>query len=136
MTQQVGLKQLGNLLRQQREEKNLSLREVENTTSIRMNYLKAIEEGDADKLISPVYAQGFIKQYASFLGMDGEQLVREHKNCFGTLEKQEFAYGIGTLEKRQHPGATVRWMPSLLYALVTVVVLVLAWYFARYVGII
>ena len=39
------VKKVGQLFKGKREEKNLSLKEVENTTSIRVNYLEAIEEG-------------------------------------------------------------------------------------------
>lgn len=129
------IKKLGDLLRQNREEKNFSLKEVENATSIRMTYLKAIEEGEMGKLISPVYAQGFVKQYASFLGLETDQMLKEYQECFGKIDKQEFDYGIGTLEKRGAPGSTTRWVPALVYGGALVGVLVFAWYFARYMGV-
>ena len=127
------LKNIGNTLKQKRKEKNLSLKEVENATSIRMGYLQAIEEGELNKLISPVYAQGFVRQYASFLGVDGEAMVREHPEIFNKHEKQEFAYGIGTLEGRGNPGASVKWVPNALWVGAFVLVLFGAWYLARFV---
>ena len=130
----VKLKQLGELLRQQREEKNFSLKEVENATSIRTAYLKAIEGGEVANLISPVYAQGFIKQYAFFMGLDGDQLVKEYQDAFGVAEKQNFAYGIGTLEPRGPSGVSVRWIPYVFYGVLIIGLLTLAWYFARYIG--
>lgn len=132
----VDVKKLGDSLRQAREEKNFSLKEVENATSIRMSYLKAIEEGEVDKLISPVYAQGFVKQYAIFLGLEGENLIREYQACFGRMDKQDFDYGIGTLEKRGNPGSSGRFMPLAAYSIAAVAVLIVAWYFANYVGLI
>ncbi len=63
---------MGETLRTRRKEKNLSLKEVENATSIRMSYLESIEEGHLGKLISPIYAQGFIKKYATYLDLDGK----------------------------------------------------------------
>ncbi len=39
------LKRLGEMLKMKRAEKNLSLKEVENATSIRQNHLESIEEG-------------------------------------------------------------------------------------------
>ena len=59
------MKALGEIFQTRRKELNLSLKEVENSTSIRLPYLQAIEEGQMDKLISPIYAQGFVKQYAT-----------------------------------------------------------------------
>ena len=54
---------IGDLFSLRRKELNLALKDVENATSIRTNYLQAIEDGKMDKLISPIYAQGFVKQY-------------------------------------------------------------------------
>jgi len=70
VTQEDTGKEIGEMLKEKRRELNLSLKEAENATSIRMGHLKAIEEGDMDQLISSVYAQGFIRQYATFLGFD------------------------------------------------------------------
>jgi len=127
---------IGDTLKQKRKERNLSLKEVENATSIRMNYLQAIEDGDLNKLISPVYAQGFIRQYATFLGIDSEHLIRENPEIFNRHLDQEFSYGIGTLEKRGNPGAGVKWVPNAVWVGVFVVVLVSAWYFARFLEVI
>ena len=135
-TQAQNLKDLGDLLRQRRKEMNVSLKEAENATSIRIAYLQALEDGEMHKLISPIYAQGFFKQYASFLGMDGEQMVREHPGVFHRSETQEFAYGIGTLEGRGNPGAGVKWFPNALWIIAFVAILIAAWYFARLVGVI
>lgn len=130
------IKKIGDLLRNRRKEMNLSLKEAENATSIRMGYLQALEDGEMNKLISPIYAQGFFKQYAIFLGIDGEQVVRDHPEIFSRPEAQEFAYGIGTLEGRGNPGASVKWFPNALWIFAFVLVLVFAWYFARLVGVI
>mgnify|MGYP001756798033 FL=1 len=54
------VKKVGQLFKGKREEKNLSLKEVENTTSIRVNYLEAIEEGRIEKFLSSVYALSLI----------------------------------------------------------------------------
>lgn len=125
------MKEIGNILKDRRKELNLSLKEIENATSIRMSYLQAIEDGDMSKLISAVYAQGFIKQYASFLGMDGESMVRERPDIFSRHEKHEFAYGIGTLEMRGNPSSSVKWFPNALWMLAFILVLLAAWYAAK-----
>lgn len=132
---------LGEVFKQRRGEKNLSLREIENATSIRVSYLEAIEEGHLGKLISPVYAQGFIKKYATFLGMDGDQIIREHPHVMKILNErkmpmnQDFSLGIGSLEVRGSPGTEVKWIPNLLWVGLSVFVILCAWFFARYLGI-
>lgn len=125
------MKTIGDIFKQRRKEMNLSLKEAENATSIRMSYLQSIEEGEVNKLISPVYARGFVKQYATFLGVDGEQIIRDHPEIFNRPETQDFAYGIGTLEVRGNPGAGVKWFPNAIWILAFFVVLGIAWYVAR-----
>lgn len=125
------LQHFGETFKKRRKELNFSLKEVENATSIRMNYLQAIEEGEVNKLISPVYAQGFIKQYANFLGLDGEAFVRDNAELF-TTGSQDFAYGIGTLEMRGNPGTKIKWVPNALWISAFVLMVAVAWYLAKY----
>ncbi len=131
-----GLKKMGEKFRSKREEMNLTLKEVENATSIRMVYLQAIEEGRVDHFLSNVYALGFIRQYGNFLGFENDKLVKEFPDALRLPpEKQDFAYGIGTLEMRGHPHGGVRWLPNLIWVAVSIVIAICAWYFAKFVGI-
>jgi cytoskeletal protein RodZ len=131
------IKRVGAMLKAKRKEMNLSLKEVENSTSIRSGYLEAIEEGRISQFISSIYVIGFFKQYAAFLGMDGEQMIKENPVAFKLpAEKHEFSYGIGTLEVRGSMGGGVKWFPNLLWAGVSAVIIVVAWYLAKYLGII
>lgn len=126
------IKEIGELLRNRRKEMNLTVKEAENATSIRMVYLQALEDGEMGKLISPVYAQGFFKQYAGFLGLDGDAIVRNNPEIFNRPEPQEFAYGIGTLEARGNPGAGVKWFPNSLWILLLLGLLATSWYIVKY----
>jgi cytoskeletal protein RodZ len=131
------IKGLGDTLKRKRKERNLSLKEVENATSIRMNYLQAIEEGNFNKLISPVYAQGFIRQYALYLGEDGEAIIRKHPEIFARSENQEFSYGIGTLEPRGgNPSAHVKGVSNLVWVVLFAFIMAFAWYLASYLEVI
>lgn len=130
------LKRVGNTFRKRRQELNLTLKEIENSTSIRSSYLEAIEAGTIHDFIAGVYAIGFMKQYANFLEIDFESMVRETPHAFKiTPEKHEFDYGIGTLEVRGSLGGGVRWFPNLLWALGVAAVLVAAWALSKYLGI-
>jgi cytoskeletal protein RodZ len=130
-----GLKKIGTFFRAKREEMNLTLKEVENATSIRMTYLQAIEEGRVQQFLSTVYALGFIRQYAGFLGFDAEKIGKDYPDVFRMpVEKQEFDYGIGTLEARGSPQGGVRWMPNLAWSVGVIVLGIGAWYFGKLVG--
>ena len=131
------VKQIGEFFRTKRKERNLSLKEVENSTSIRLSYLEAIEDGRSEQLLSSVYIHGFIKQYANFLECDIEKMISSYPSVFAESgKKHDFAYGIGTLEVRGSMGGGVRWFPNLIWAGVAAVVLVLAWYLTKYLGLI
>lgn len=129
-------KQIGDLFKTKRNEMNLSLKEVENATSIRMLYLKAIEEGGVDKLLAKVYILGFVRQYASFLGLDGDKIIKQNPKAFDSnVPKQDFDYGIGTLEVRNPQSSSAKILPNAIWIVVGAVVLIGAWFFARAVGV-
>src|ERR687894_2086359 len=71
----AGLK-IGRTLELARKEQGLSLHQVEQETKIRTRYLRELERENFD-VLPPVYVQGSLKTYASFLGLDGEALTRE-----------------------------------------------------------
>ena len=66
---------IGNRLRQQRDQLGLSIEDVERHTHLRVHYLKALEDGDFAALPSPVQGRGMLSNYAAFLGLDPEPLM-------------------------------------------------------------
>lgn len=60
---------LGPRLKDRRKELNLTIEEVVEKTKLHPGRIREIEEGNLDK-ISPAYIKGFIRIYASFLGVD------------------------------------------------------------------
>lgn len=129
MTENV--QDIGVQFAERRKELKLSLKEVESATSIRTSYLEAIESGNMEKLISPVYAQGFVRQYAAFLGLDGDRIITENPEIFRRPISQEFSFGIGTLESRNHAVSPVKGVPSILWILAFSLVLVTAYFLAK-----
>ncbi|GGJ04554.1 XRE family transcriptional regulator [Alicyclobacillus cellulosilyticus] len=71
------LRELGMRLKRERERLGLDLGRVQAETKIRTRYLEAIEAGDWSVLPGEVYARGFVRTYARFLGLDGSALLRE-----------------------------------------------------------
>lgn len=55
-------------LREAREKQNITLLQVEDATKINRRYLEALEADDFQELPGSVYAVGFLKNYARFLG--------------------------------------------------------------------
>lgn len=68
---------LGEVLRTERERQHLTIQDIEEGTSIRSLYIEMIENANYDKLPGDVYTKGFIRSYASFLNLNGDELVKQ-----------------------------------------------------------
>ena len=66
---------LGETLRRARLSKNVTFEDAERVTRIRREYLEALEREDFTKLPAPVYARGFLRSYAGYLGLDPGELM-------------------------------------------------------------
>ncbi len=71
----MALKELGIALREAREAKGLDIDDVAIRIKVSARVLRAIEDGDQDQLPHSVYARGFIKSYASLLGVDNDLVM-------------------------------------------------------------
>jgi cytoskeleton protein RodZ len=67
---------LGEKLKKFRNERRMTLGEASRLTRIKIEYLKALEEGDYDSLPVEVYVKGFLRSYANCLGVDEQALIR------------------------------------------------------------
>ena len=67
--------ELGQLLREAREKKGLSIAEVEQETRIRQAQIEALEEENYKELPSDIYCKGLLRNYASFLGLDLQEVM-------------------------------------------------------------
>jgi cytoskeletal protein RodZ len=74
---------IGTTLRDARKRQGLELPECELQTRIRTRYLIALEEERFDVLPEPAYARGFLRSYATFLGIDARVLVEEFDDRMG-----------------------------------------------------
>ncbi|MGF1472379.1 MAG: helix-turn-helix domain-containing protein [Rubrobacteraceae bacterium] len=74
---QDGSIQIGPTLEKARQDFGLSHEDVEEATKIRVRYLEAMERDDFEALPGAVYAQGFLRTYANYLNLDGEELSRQ-----------------------------------------------------------
>lgn len=88
-----GEAKIGQTLEKARKEKGLSLDEVEHATKIRKRYLAGLEREDFGALPDAVYARGFLKTYANYLGLDGEELSRELKDRKKPRRERGIVYG-------------------------------------------
>ncbi len=110
---------VANTLRGAREEHGQDLHAVAQVLRIRYDYLKAIETGAFERLPGTTYAHGFLRTYAEFLGLDGDEMVERFKQeMHGTESKPELVFPEPVAENRIPGGAII---------LISAVLLVLAY---------
>lgn len=70
---------VGALLKASRERLGEDVHAVSRALRIRQRYLQDIEDGAYDDLPGPTYAVGFVRAYAEYVGLDGDEVVRRFK---------------------------------------------------------
>ncbi len=115
---------IGDLLRETREQYGTSIEQVGATLRIRPIFLQAIEDNHYDRLPGPVYALGFVRTYADYLGLDGEAVAQRFKNEAAGLEtKSDLSFPM-PLPERSMPGGAL-----LLVALIVAACAYAIWYY-------
>jgi cytoskeleton protein RodZ len=86
----MDLREIGTMLREERERQGLSLDTVSDKTKISRSCLAAIEDGNESFLPHPVYAKGFIKNYAKLLGLDQGDFTSRLSSLYPVEEATQF----------------------------------------------
>ncbi|MBN2160647.1 MAG: DUF4115 domain-containing protein [Spirochaetes bacterium] len=73
------MESIGEKLRQAREARKITIKDVVKETNISPVYLQALEEEKFDKFPSETYLIGFMRTYAEFLKLDVEAIVQSYK---------------------------------------------------------
>jgi hypothetical protein len=74
--------EIGESLREARQRRAIEIAQAEQATKIRAKYLRALEGEQFQLLPSATYVKGFLKNYADFLGLDGQLYVDEYNSRF------------------------------------------------------
>lgn len=78
------MKITGQILKENRERRGVTLSEVSLSTKITMKTLSAIEEGNPMNLPPKTFLRGFVRSYAIFLGLDPEEILRTFQEEMGS----------------------------------------------------
>ncbi|MBN2403872.1 MAG: helix-turn-helix domain-containing protein [Spirochaetes bacterium] len=73
------MEKIGEKLKNARELKKLTIKDVSKETNISPRYLSALEEEEFDKIPGEPYLLGFLRNYAEFLKMDGDEIIQSYK---------------------------------------------------------
>ncbi|MFD1066288.1 helix-turn-helix domain-containing protein [Oceanobacillus locisalsi] len=116
---------VGEKLKEARLEKDISLDSLQEKTKIQKRYLVAIEEGNFDILPGKFYTRAFIKEYASAVGVDPDDIMTDHKEELPETEEENVQYSrIQRTRKESRSDKESR--SSSLIPTVTVVLLIIA----------
>jgi len=100
---------IGDTLRREREKQNLTIKDIEQGTSIRSLYIDAIETGEYQTLPGEVYTKGFIRNYANFLKLDPDACVEQYlaeKSPADTIENEINEFREAPVVKQHRPKPT------------------------------
>jgi transcriptional regulator with XRE-family HTH domain len=78
--------EIGNTLREERRRRKLDLSDVAAETRIRVSHLEALEQEQFDMLPPGLYRRSFVREYADFLGLDGDAFAQEYDHQFARPE--------------------------------------------------
>ncbi|MCA0988109.1 helix-turn-helix domain-containing protein [Guptibacillus algicola] len=123
--------ELGQRLKSARNDKDLSLDEIQSITKIQKRYLLAIEEGNYELLPGNFYTRAFIKNYAEAVGLHGEELLEEYAS---EIPKTNSDVPENLPPRRTRPTLTSkpnRWssvFPSVLVILLIIGVACIIWF--------
>ncbi len=134
---------LGTRFRLARENKNISLRQAEQDTRIRRKYLQALEDEDLTSLPSAVYVKGFVRNYASYLGLDPTEMLALYREAMEQAPKvvtesagapakppPPTSAAVPSIRPPARPMESRAWFsPNLLIALAILAVIILAAWF-------
>lgn len=131
----MDLRELGAMLRAERERQGLSVEDVADKIKISRGCVTAIEDGNQSVLPHPVYAKGFIKNYARLLGVDQEEFSRQLASVYPAEEASPLGHVPLVKDIPDDPGSPpsrnrtrVPLGPAGLALAVVVVVAGLGWY--------
>ncbi|MBI4618720.1 MAG: helix-turn-helix domain-containing protein [Desulfobacterales bacterium] len=115
----------GEYLRKERESRSVSLEEISAATRIRKVFLEAIEGDDTDKLPAEVFLKGFLKAYASYVGLDKDEVVLQYKR---------YLDGLKNVEEITPPPKKPLFSRRLLIAFPLAIILIVFLFFYFYLG--
>jgi len=115
---------VGDTLRGRRVECALDIDHIGHVLRIRPSILSAIEDGNFDELPGHAYAIGFIRSYASYLGLDAEALlVRFKAETSDVARKPHLYFPLPVRDSRVPTG------PLLIICLLLAVLTYAGWYY-------
>ena len=114
----------GARMRDARERRGVSLRQIAETTKHSVSALDALERNDISRLPGGIFSRAFVRSYAAEIGVDPEQAVREFISQFphdSVIAGSPHAIDDRPLERRRLDPRAMMVVASLVLAVVAII---------------
>lgn len=118
----------GSILRRCREFHGLTLEEASETTKIGISHLKALEDDRIREFANQAYLKGFLRIYATYLGLNSADIARMYDKLFGVQDEKPETATPSSSSFRPKRGLIVL-KKLMLPALLLILILVTATFF-------
>ena len=113
----------GDILRRCRESYDISLDEAAAATKIGVNYLDALENDQIEAFASLAYLKGFLRMYATHLGLDADDMIRLYETLHVSANRVD---GQGVKAGGDASGNNKKTLQKLALPLVLALLLIIA----------
>ncbi|MBM7572094.1 helix-turn-helix domain-containing protein [Aquibacillus albus] len=126
--------EIGARLKEAREQKSLTLEDIQKITKIQTRYLQAIEKGNFEVMPGNFYVRAFVKEYATAVDLDPDQLMEEHKAELPASTDESTIEYSRVQRSRKNTSATkspaiFSFLPTIIVVLLIVGIVFSIWYF-------
>lgn len=134
------MKEIGEKLKETRENMGISIEEAAEDLKIRPSQLENIEEGNKDAFKDVFYLKFFIRDYAKYLGLDYEEMVEEFNEFLFDYTSK---ISLEDIKKANKPSKQVKKIkspytlerkqrksipPFIIYGVIAIVVCIIIYY--------
>ena len=107
---------VGKKLREAREQKSLSIEQVQKQTKIHSTVLIGLEEGRSSDTLTDTYIRSFLKKYAQFLGINSVDILKEYFAAYSETPPQSIPVQENILSKETQAPPKFLYMTGLAVA--------------------
>src|SRR5581483_4916166 len=119
----------GDRLRREREMRGITLDEISESTKISRRHLEALENERFDQLPGGVFAKGFVRAYAHFLGIDEDQAVADYSAASNEQPEPEDKFPLEIHEEPKRELNPRRSRAPLVFAIAALVGVLVRYFF-------
>src|ERR1041385_2347915 len=124
---------LGQQLQAAREKKGVSIEKAAEDTKVRVDILHALETDDYSAMVAPVYAKGFLKIYAQYLGLDAQAMRVQYDEMVRASAPPAPLLHTAAAQLHQSPvdrllsSVATMWGMWVLVGAITIVLILIIW---------